>query len=240
MLFILIIIIMERIIPYKKTSFLKFDFLNDLLWYMILQTILLSHYFFDYWESLPVLHHYKLVSSYPAYVQFIITFLILEFIYYWYHRFIHNSKYMWRFHELHHSSPEVNWLSGFRNHAMDLIIGVIATTLILILLGADIEVAILIGSINNFHGIWKHSNIKLKIRFLQYFFVSSEMHRCHHLCDIKSQKSNYGNTLSIYDWIFGTAYYPDEKEYGDKPFGIGSEYPKTFFMQYLHVFRSFK
>ena len=239
-IFLIIIIVLERIVPYRKLRVFKTGFLSDVTFYLFFQPAVLDLILVDFLRKLPETHRFTLISHYPTYIQFVIAFLVLELVYYIIHRFMHNIGLLWRFHEVHHSSTEINWLSVARNHAIDVILSSIADTVIFILLGVDIKIAVLIGSINGMYGVWKHCNVKIKLGVLQYIFISPEMHRCHHIAELKYQKANFGNTLSIYDWLFGTAYYPDEKDYVNMSFGTTQEYPQNFIKQNIHVFRRMK
>jgi sterol desaturase/sphingolipid hydroxylase (fatty acid hydroxylase superfamily) len=59
-----------------------------------------------------------------------------------------------------------------------------------------------------FFGIMNHANVRVRLGPLIYLFVGPEMHRWHHARDPREARCNYGNNLSIFDWIFGTARVP--------------------------------
>src|SRR5262249_7209555 len=88
-----------------------------------------------------------------------------------------------------------------------------------------------------FFGMMSHSNLKWRIGPLIYIFVGPEMHRWHHVKDSNVRECNYGNNLSIFDWIFGTAYvsYELPGEYGVEETG----YPQNnILLQFSYAFRS--
>ena len=49
-------------------------------------------------------------------------FVVHDFYIYWFHRLQHRSAILWRIHEAHHATPEVDWLSGSRSHALEILI----------------------------------------------------------------------------------------------------------------------
>ena len=233
-------IILERIHPMVRLPFFKEGFLTDFFGYIIFQQLILDLCIFDLIKKLSYKHAFHVISDLSLVIQFVIAFFLLEFCYYWYHRIAHESDFIWRFHELHHSSTALNWASGARAHVLDVIFLTLIDISIFSLLGVNTTVILALASVSFGHGMYKHSNFRNKIGFLQYFIQSTEMHHCHHLKDVKYQKSNYGNTLSLYDWIFGTAYYPKEEEYRSIDYGTNGEYPQKYIAQNIHVFRRIK
>ena len=236
---IAIILILERVLPFRKAPMLRSGIFSDVVWYNIFQEQFFTLFLIQFLEQFPKLHHFYTISNLPFWIQLLILFVIQDFLTYWYHRYAHNS-FIWRFHELHHSTVHVDWLSGARQHILESWIPIIANSVSFCLFFGDIRIAETVAGIVTVHGIYAHSNIRNKIGWLQYIVISAEMHRCHHLKDIKYQRSNYGNVLSIWDWLFGTAYYPREEEYKDIPYGTDEPYPQNFVKAYIHGFRKMK
>ena len=236
-LFLFAIIVLELLFPIQKMRFLKAGFISDFAWHFVIQSTLLDLCLIRFLDQYTRSHSLHLFSNQPIYVQFILVFVLIEFLNYWLHRFVHMSGLMWRFHEVHHSSTELNWLSGVRAHPIDGIIFAVLNAIVFCSIGADFSVAVIIGTIEGMHGMYKHANFRNNPGFLRYFIVTTDMHRCHHLNEMKYQKSNYGNTLSIFDWIFGTAILPHKEEYKTLTYGTDKNYPQTFYKQLIHVFR---
>ncbi|MEZ4241104.1 MAG: hypothetical protein R3F59_34085 [Myxococcota bacterium] len=59
------------------------------------------------------------------------------------------------------------------------------------------------------------------------------MHRWHHAIDPAHQCSNYGNTLSVWDRLFGTL---DVPEGVPAAVGLGEPTPRGFFAQLVRPF----
>ncbi len=98
----------------------------------------------------------------------------------------------------------------------------------IILLGASPEVAIYKGMISAIWGMFIHSNIDVRLGKLQYFINGPEMHRWHHSDDGGREfQNNYGTKLAMWDWIFGTAFFPDPKVRKPRLYGLSDtpDYP---------------
>ena len=93
------------------------------------------------------------------------------------------------------------------------------------------------SGVDGFFGILNHANTRLRLGPLIYVFVGPEMHMWHHARDPKRGQVNFGNNLSIFDWIFGTAYVVNEMP-GE--FGLADEdYPLNDIAgQFVHPFRA--
>lgn len=71
-------------------------------------------------------------------------------------------------------------------------------------------------------GLVSHFNVDLRMGFLAYVFIGTETHRMHHSADTISSK-NFGNTLALWDIVFGTFQYAS----GQRPERIGIADPET-------------
>ena len=87
-------------------------------------------------------------------------FLVMhDFYIYWFHRFQHNSKYFWRTHEAHHSTEDVDWLSGSRSHSLEILINQTVEFLPIVLLASP-EVAVIKGCVDAVWGMYIHSQLE--------------------------------------------------------------------------------
>ncbi len=145
----------------------------------------------------------------------IITFLVAEFAYYWYHRLSHEIPVLWTMHHTHHSSPWMNLTTAFRLNWMNAFISPIAY-IPFVLLGFSPE--LLIGSLvaSLFFQFFLHTEAIGRLGFFEgWLFNTPSAHRVHHGSNEKYIDKNYGGMLIIYDRLFGT-YEPetDKVEYG--------------------------
>jgi sterol desaturase/sphingolipid hydroxylase (fatty acid hydroxylase superfamily) len=234
-------IILERIFPYTKGQrILRDGFFDDLALYTIAQSyilgIIIFSFIINFIDESTGLSRLKLFADVPIWIQ-LLFFLVTHDLYiYWMHRWQHKNKFLWRIHEAHHSPKKVDWLSGSRSHAIEILINQTIEFLPIVLLGSPVEVIAYKGLMSASWGMYIHSNLNVKTGWLQKIINGPEMHRWHHSTG-KGRNRNFATKLAIWDWIFGTAYLPETKpdEYGLKTF-----FPAHYFMQTLYAFRPFK
>jgi len=234
-----IFIWLERKIPYTKgLPVFREGFWVDLVWYTLIQSYFLKIFIFDY-IILPLdktwhLSSLHLVSSWPVAVQVLFFLVVHDFYIYWFHRWQHHSKILWRTHEAHHSNKEVDWLAGTRSHSLEILINQTVEFAPIVLLGADPIVVPIKALIDAVWGMYIHSNIDVRSGKLQYLINGPEMHQWHHANDRAVFYANYSTKFALWDWLFGTAYLP-----GKKPteFGLYYDYPKDYFLQHLFALK---
>ena len=234
-------IIAERIWPYTKgQKVLREGFFDDLALYTIAQSyilgILIFTYIINFIDASTGLSRLQLFRDVPIWIQ-LIFFLVTHDLYiYWMHRWQHKNKYLWRIHEAHHSPKKVDWLSGSRSHAIEILINQTIEFLPIVLLGSPPEVIAYKGVISAVWGMYIHSNLNVSTGKLQKIINGPEMHRWHHSTG-KGRNRNFATKLAIWDWIFGTAFLPETKP---DEYGLKTYFPKHYFMQTLFAFRTFK
>ncbi|MBU2492796.1 MAG: sterol desaturase family protein [Bacteroidetes bacterium] len=235
-------LILERIFPYTKgQKILRDGFFDDLVLYTIAQSyilgILIFGYIIAYIDSTTGISRLELFADIPIWLQLVIFTVSHDLYIYWMHRWQHKNKWLWRIHEAHHSPKKVDWLSGSRSHAIEIIINQTVEFLPIVLLGAPPEVIAYKGVISAVWGMYIHSNINVETGKIQYFINGPEMHRWHHTTG-KGRNRNFSTKLAVWDWIFGSAYLPENDKASD--YGLKTFFPLNYFTQFLFAFRRFK
>ena len=162
-----------------------------------------------YWLSqylLPTQQGYLKVSLVPA---FIISFVVVDYFYYWNHRLLH-TKLLWKVHQVHHTVTQMDVLGTSRNTLWTslLIIYLWIHTLFLYLL-ADPTGYLLGVSLTSALDLWRHSSLIIPESSWLYQFLSSWLilpqdHAWHHYREVHNY--NYGANLKIWDKLHGTYY----------------------------------
>ncbi len=156
----------------------------------------------------------NLLIAWPIVIQGIAFLLIKDFVSWLTHILLHRVPWMWQFHKLHHSITELDWIGNFRFHWMEIIIYRAFTYFPLVILGVPQQVILVIAVIETLIGNLNHANIHWGYGFMGYILNSPRFHAWHH--DIVSHDSKYGQNYAIifsfWDRIFGTVYYPHDKE----------------------------
>lgn len=237
----ILFIILERIFPYNKgQKVLREGFFNDFALYTISQSYILGIIIFTYIirsiDNATGLSRLQLFANVPIWIQLIFFTITHDLYIYWMHRWQHKNKFLWRIHEAHHSPKKVDWLSGSRSHAFEILINQTVEFLPIVLLGSPPEVAAYKGVISAVWGMYIHSNLNVKTGKLQLLINGPEMHRIHHTTG-KGRNRNFATKIAVWDWIFGSAYLPNEKA---EEYGLKTYFPNNYFKQFAFAFRKFK
>lgn len=140
--------------------------------------------------------------------QVIIGYIGLTFVYYWWHRLRHDSKFFWRVcHQLHHSPRRLEVIMSFYKHPVEITMnGLLSSAIIFPLIGCSPEAAALVTLATGLAELFYHWNIKTPI-WLGPFFQRPESHRVHHQ---KNHHTNNYSDIPLWDIIFGTYQNPKE------------------------------
>jgi sterol desaturase/sphingolipid hydroxylase (fatty acid hydroxylase superfamily) len=240
----ILFLLFERLFPYQKDQkIFREGFFNDFFWYTIFQSYILGlliFNFLNYIYSNTTINNIRLLENIPVWVQLLFFVFSHDFYIYWFHRWQHSNKYLWKIHEAHHSTKDVDWLSGSRSHSLEILINQTIEFAPIILLGASPEVAIYKGMISALWGMFIHSNINVRLGWMQFLINGPEMHRWHHSDEEgKEYLNNYSTKIAVWDWIFHTTFFPNPD--GRKPLSYGlsdtPDFPKNYFLQQLYAFR---
>ena len=166
--------------------------------------------------------------------QFLITFLVLEFLTYLIHRFLKHSKILWTLHKCHHNTKICNQFVDSKNNPLFVILEDSLIIIILTILSANHLSVAIVGFIRMLWGPFIHMNSNVKwIYPFSHIFTSPFTHRWHH--SIQNERCNYSNFFIFFDVILGTFYNPDHycKETGFKDEEI---YPQLPSLSIIHPF----
>lgn len=163
------------------------------------------------------------VAAQPWWLQALEVIVLSDVLVYWGHRLQHRVGFLWRFHAVHHSSQELDWLAAHREHPLDTIYTMGLINLPAMVLGFPLET--LAGFIV-FRGLWAvyiHSNVRLRTGPLRMLLGAPELHHWHH--DRDRDAGNYANISPLMDILFGTYRCPDHEP---AAFGINEPTPRTY------------
>ena len=181
------------------------------------------------------MHGHGLLSELPLWVQIIIFLIASDFLLYWIHRGFHRPA-MWKYHAVHHSSEELEWISAARFHPVNIFLGTVAVDVTLLLAGISPEVMIVVGPFTIAYSAFVHANLNWTLGPFKYVIASPVFHRWHHTAADQGGDMNFASTFPVLDWMFGTFYMPEGKV--PDAYGIGEkEFPEGFGGQMLYPFR---
>lgn len=167
------------------------------------------------------------------------TLVVGEFGFYWGHRWSHEIPLLWRFHAIHHSAEQVDWLTSTRGHPVDVIFTRLCGFSLIYLAGlgqpsgggAGGVVVPLLTIFTMLWGFFIHANVKWRLGWLESVIATPGFHRWHHTRDANRDR-NYASTLPIYDRLFGTLHLP--RYAAPQAYGIDTPMPSGLLAQLLH------
>ncbi len=126
-----------------------------------------------------------------------------DFIYYWNHRFMHESRYMWAVHVVHHSSERYNLSTALRQPVADAF-GTFVPYSLLALLGLHPDLIAQARGINLLYQYWFHTDTIRHLGPFEKVFNTPSHHRVHHGRNQQYIDRNHGSILIVWDRLFGT------------------------------------
>ncbi len=220
----LLVFALEIILPWRKNQkVLRKDFWLD-LFYLFFNFFIFSlvgynalsnigvQLFNDFLNSVGLENIIAFeVGSWPAWAQLLLMFVVADFIQWNIHRLLHRVPWLWEFHKVHHSVKEMGFAAQFRFHFMETIIYKSLQYIPLAMIGFSIEQFFVVHMISVFIGHLNHANLNWDYGIFRYVLNNPKMHLWHHakqMPDGITYGMNYGLSLSLWDYLFGTAYVP--------------------------------
>ena len=170
---------------------------------LLTKTSILGFYLF--------LYQFRLfdISTESLWIQIILTLIVIDFVYYWFHRTSHRVRFFWGIHMNHHSSEEMNFLVSLRQAWFNPLFR-LPFFFILPLIGFDPLLTFVVGAASTLWAVIQHTQTIGKLGPLEWFMVTPSAHRVHHGVNVEYLNKNFGNLFIVWDRIFGT--YAEEKE----------------------------
>lgn len=245
---------LERICPRRPTQeILRRGFVQDLFWmifntqYVSWMLAVLAVYGVSYVNrafagvGVPPPETARLITHWPLWLQFGAVLLWKDFLEWNIHRAMHHIPVLWRLHQLHHSIEELDWASTFRSHWGEIVVYKFLIYLPLVVLGVADGVIFAVVAVSLVVQELSHANLRWDWGPLRYLVNSPAFHAWHHDIELHKDKGqNFGISLVVWDWIFGTAHWPGKAtapaRYGFEgieqyPAGIWARFWRPFMVQ---------
>lgn len=150
-------------------------------------------------------------------IALVAAILIFDFVVYWRHRLEH-TPLLWPIHATHHADTAMHWLTVMRKHPLSKLLSVCLDVWLLLLLGLPEWAVGGAAFIRSWWGFFIHCDVPWTLGVFGRVLISPAAHRLHHIRDETLMGSNYGNTVTLWDKLFGT--YVDPAPYVDCETGI--------------------
>jgi sterol desaturase/sphingolipid hydroxylase (fatty acid hydroxylase superfamily) len=180
------------------------------------------------------------VASLPGWLQLVIIFVLRDFMQWNIHRLYHHVDWMWEFHKVHHSTRVMGFAALLRFHWMENILYRTLEYIPLAMIGFGISDFFIVHIFTLVTGQLGHANLRIPLGPLRYFLNGPQMHLWHHAKEFPASHPhgfNYGITLSVWDFIFRTNYWPSNDE--NLPIGLPDDenFPEDFVGQTVVPFK---
>ena len=180
------------------------------------------------------------VQDFPVWAQLLIMFIIADFIQWNVHRMLHRVPWLWKFHQVHHSVKEMGFAAQFRFHFVETLVYKSAQYIPLAMIGFGIEQFFVVHMFSVFIGHLNHANLDWSYGPLGYVLNNPRMHIWHHAKALPPEHKygmNFGLSLSIWDYLFGTAYVPKSGKNIEIGFDGDERFPHDFTGQLTYPFK---
>ncbi len=174
------------------------------------------------------------VGGLPYWVQIPLAIVLSDLGFYWTHRMFHAVPWLWRFHAIHHSIEELDWLAAARVHPVDQILTKGASLVPVFALGFSEWTIGVYVLLYQWQSVLIHANVRFRFGPLRLMFASPEFHHWHHSNDREARDRNFAGQLSFLDVLFGTLHMPR----GQMPtaYGLDRPIPHRYALQLLYPF----
>jgi len=179
----------------------------------------------------------NLLQGLPVIAQVILVSLVMDFMAYWWHRWVHGTSLLWAFHSIHHSQTELTPLTNYRFHFVDMITRSLVQLVPAVILGPAPGVLLAAVFLETSLNALAHADAGWSFGPVGRLFVSPQFHRVHHSTQPVHLRSNFGLTYSLWDHFFGTANYAAGRP---AAYGVEETVPRGFFAQLLHPLRAIR
>ncbi|MGH8145195.1 MAG: sterol desaturase family protein [Rhodanobacteraceae bacterium] len=232
---------LERLVGIRKQALFRTQFLTDFGYYAI-NSVLIGVVIGTPLVFMGAAVHQLIpwsvleaIADLPGWARLILGLVVGEIGFYWGHRFTHEIPLLWRFHSIHHSARDIDFLTNTRAHPVDMVFprlfGFIPI-LALGLTGGSPTVTALVLVIGTLWGFFVHANVRWRFGVLEHVVTTPFFHHWHHTDD-RRRDGNYAAMFSFVDHLFRTYRSPDHWPTG---YGIDAPMPASLAGQLLIPF----
>jgi len=242
LVFAIMFVPLERAFPLKPGQrVLRAGWTTDVAYFFVNHVGIQLLTFLSLWPALTLAQALgmdgvsRAVASQPVWLQVLELMLLADLVQYWVHRTFHRVPWLWRFHAIHHSIREMDWLAGSRLHLVDVIITRAVVVVPAFVLGFAEPALYAWLVIIALHGVLNHVNLRFRLRWIEHLLVTPRFHYWHHA--VTPPDRNFAVHFPWLDRLFGTHYLPAER--WPNELGIeGHPVPTGYGAQWTYPLRS--
>lgn len=238
----------ERLFPLNRQRVFRPGFVRDVGYYFLNNLLPAMILVAPTTLMVAILHRYipagyhEWVAAQPFAAKVVAAMIVGDIGSYWGHRWMHEIPFLWRFHAVHHSATEMDWLVNTRVHPLDMAFTRFCGIVLLYVLGlaqmssnSIDKVPVAFTLITSLWGYFIHSNLRWRLGWLEHLVATPAFHHWHHTNDGPDKiNKNYAANLPWLDHLFGTFYLPRDKH--PEVYGINDPMPEGMTGQLIKPF----
>ena len=175
------------------------------------------------------------VQSQPLVLQVLELMLLGDLAQYWVHRAFHRVRALWRYHAVHHSCRELDWLAGSRLHLVDVVVTRAAVLVPIFAVGFAPAALYVWLVIIGLHATVNHVNLRFQMRWIEQLLVTPRFHHWHHA--IEPPDRNFAVHFPWIDRLFGTFHLPRDA-WPERLGTAGDPLPDGYLAQLVYPLRA--
>ncbi len=233
---------LERVFGRRAQPLFRHEWREDLVYFFVSSVLVQSLTYLSLAPALAVLHHTSWarlragVGAQPFALQLVEIMLLTDLVQYWVHRAFHRSRWLWRFHAVHHSAPVLDWLAGSRLHVVEIVVVRGATVMPMYVLGFGQTALYAYLVVVYVYATYIHANVRFDVEWLKPIVATPRFHHWHHALEPEAVDVNFAIHFPVLDRLFGTYYMPPGR--WPEAYGVTSErVPHGFVRQLAYPFR---
>jgi lathosterol oxidase len=216
LVFALVFVPLERAFPLRPSQrVLRAGWTTDLAYFFANHVGVQLLTFLALWPAMAVAQALGMdevsrrVAAQPVWLQVIELMVLADLVQYWVHRAFHRVPGLWRFHAIHHSIREMDWLAGSRLHLVDVVVTRALVVMPAFVLGFAEPALYAWLVVIALHGVLNHVNLRFRWRFLERLVVTPRFHHWHHA--VTPPDRNFAVHFPWLDRLFGTHHLPGSR-----------------------------
>lgn len=171
----------------------------------------------------------------PLWAQALMALIVTDFMMYWTHRLFHSGR-LWRYHAVHHSAENMDWLHAVRFHPVNYVFHGLLANSVVLWMGFSPGALILLIPFNTLYSAMVHANLDWTFGPFRHVLASPVFHRWHHTGPDEGGSSNFAPTFPVFDLMFGTFYMPMDRRPGATGL-VERDMPESLIGQLAYPFR---
>jgi sterol desaturase/sphingolipid hydroxylase (fatty acid hydroxylase superfamily) len=140
-------------------------------------------------------------------IEFLLSFLLMDFIMYVWHLINHKNSFFWTFHRAHHTDDVFDPTTAFRFHVIELMLSFGYKLSLIAIFGISKDCLLIYETVFLVFNLNAHCRYVLPERvqiILEKLMITSRLHLVHHSVQITERNKNFGTVLVIWDRVFNT------------------------------------